>query len=272
MPIHNNNNNNSNYFRAWAETWRRVWEDGKKLTPKKLNDLFRKKSHFLRENFLITIFSHRPYLSVFCLSPVSTVWNLYITTYMALFLTKKPLFQKEILTWHLFLVCSYFVTHPRTLLLEIMGGRMHGPSPNSNFGGPSPQSPLSLRPCFRAVLSLQWLFFWKVATLERLTPTTVDPLFKIRGRDPSPQDWRLCIHHCLETELSLQSKRLLFLQRRKTIVIVISTFLKRYSKAKRTRAPAYLRALRRIKGGFPKGGLEKLRSDFQSTRRGQSSF
>src|SRR6218665_1877138 len=37
------------------------------------------------------------------------------------------------------------------------------------------------------------------------------------------------------------------------IVIVISKLLKRYSKAKRTRAPAYSRALRRIKGGFPKG-------------------
>src|SRR6218665_1325753 len=48
------------------------------------------------------------------------------------------------------------------------------------------------------------------------------------------------------------------------IVIVISKLLKRYSKAKRTRAPAYSRALRRIKGGFPKGGQEKLRSEFQS--------
>src|SRR6218665_1378903 len=55
------------------------------------------------------------------------------------------------------------------------------------------------------------------------------------------------------------------------IVIVISKLLKRYSKAKRTRAPAYSRALRRIKGGFPKGGQEKLRSYFQSTKRGQSS-
>ena len=55
------------------------------------------------------------------------------------------------------------------------------------------------------------------------------------------------------------------------IVIVISKLLKRYSKAKRTRAPAYSQALRRIKGGFPKGGQEKLRSEFQSTRRGQSS-
>src|SRR6218665_1527512 len=56
------------------------------------------------------------------------------------------------------------------------------------------------------------------------------------------------------------------------IVIVISKLLKRYSKAKRTRAPAYSRALQRIKGGFPKGGQEKLRSDFQSTRRRQSSY
>src|SRR6218665_24054 len=37
------------------------------------------------------------------------------------------------------------------------------------------------------------------------------------------------------------------------VVIVISKLLKRYSKAKRTRAPAYSRALQRIKGGFPKG-------------------
>ena len=53
--------------------------------------------------------------------------------------------------------------------------------------------------------------------------------------------------------------------------IVISRFIKRYLKAKRTRAPAYSRALRRIKGGFQRGGQEKLRSDFQSTRREQSS-
>src|SRR6218665_4110745 len=40
---------------------------------------------------------------------------------------------------------------------------------------------------------------------------------------------------------------------RTVIVIVNSKLQKRYSKAKRTRAPAYSRALRRIKGGFPKG-------------------
>src|SRR6218665_1537517 len=41
------------------------------------------------------------------------------------------------------------------------------------------------------------------------------------------------------------------------IVIVISKLIKRYSKAKRTRAPAYSRALRRIKGGFSKGGIKR---------------
>src|SRR6218665_1503354 len=40
------------------------------------------------------------------------------------------------------------------------------------------------------------------------------------------------------------------------IVIVISKLLKRYSKAKRTRAPAYSRALRRIKGGLQRGSEE----------------
>src|SRR6218665_1671277 len=44
------------------------------------------------------------------------------------------------------------------------------------------------------------------------------------------------------------------------IVIVISELLKRYSKTKRTRAPAYSRALRRIKGGFQRGGVKRSSS------------
>src|SRR6218665_1883581 len=36
-------------------------------------------------------------------------------------------------------------THPLSLLLQIFGGRIHGPSP-SNFGRTVPQSPRSLRP------------------------------------------------------------------------------------------------------------------------------
>src|SRR6218665_3863223 len=45
-------------------------------------------------------------------------------------------------------------------------------------------------------------------------------------------------------------------------IIVISKFLKRYSKAKRTRAPAYSRALRLIKGGFPRGGSREAQIRF----------
>src|SRR6218665_1139897 len=48
------------------------------------------------------------------------------------------LFQKRIPLWHLFLLCSYFCAHPTTLLLKILGGRMHGPSRTLNLGGPSP--------------------------------------------------------------------------------------------------------------------------------------
>src|SRR6218665_1178452 len=52
------------------------------------------------------------------------------------------------------------------------------------------------------------------------------------------------------------------------IVIVISKFLKRYSKAKRTRAPAYSRALRRIKGGFPKSGSREAHVRFPEYQEG----
>src|SRR6218665_2378359 len=47
-----------------------------------------------------------------------------------------------------------------------------------------------------------------------------------------------------------------------TIVIVISRLLKRYLKAKRTREPTYSRALRRIKGGFSKGGSREAQVRF----------
>src|SRR6218665_2967096 len=45
---------------------------------------------------------------------------------------------------HLSLLCSYFRAHPTTLglLLKILGGRMNGPSPTSNFGRTVPPVPL----------------------------------------------------------------------------------------------------------------------------------
>src|SRR6218665_1695574 len=43
---------------------------------------------------------------------------------------------------HHYSLCSYFHTHPTTLLLKILGGPMHGPSPPPQIlGGPSPPVP-----------------------------------------------------------------------------------------------------------------------------------
>src|SRR6218665_1978652 len=56
---------------------------------------------------------------------------------------------------HLFLLFSYFRANPTALLLKvILGGRMHGPSPTSNFGD-RPPSPPRFPPLLRtAVLTL----------------------------------------------------------------------------------------------------------------------
>src|SRR6218665_3332130 len=78
-----------------------------------------------------------------CLLPVSTVnlmKILYYVTYMTLFLPNILYFRTKHSFMTLFLVSSYFVTHP-TLILEILGGRMHGPSPTSNFLGAVPPVP-----------------------------------------------------------------------------------------------------------------------------------
>src|SRR6218665_492121 len=43
------------------------------------------------------------------------------------------------------LVSSYFASHPIPVIVELLGGRMHGPSPPQLLGEPAPQYPLSLR-------------------------------------------------------------------------------------------------------------------------------
>src|SRR6218665_3302716 len=59
---------------------------------------------------------------------------------------------------HNFSLCSCFLAHPTTLLLKILGGPMHGRSPHLKFGGgPSPQSPLGLRPCALEYSFFRWM-------------------------------------------------------------------------------------------------------------------
>src|SRR6218665_92320 len=72
---------------------------------------------------------------------------MYIT-YMAIFFTKNLYFRKKSFISPFY--STYFNTHPITLLLEILGGQMHGPSPPQILGGPPPSPPLSLRPWSRS--------------------------------------------------------------------------------------------------------------------------
>ena len=81
-------------------------------------------------------------------------------SYMTLSSQEKPLFQKRIPWWHLFLLCSYFRAHPTTLLLKILGGRLHRPSPHLKFfGGPFPHFPLRSPPLVQLTIKQSRTYF-----------------------------------------------------------------------------------------------------------------
>src|SRR6218665_1414431 len=119
------------YLYPWAETWRRVWGTEKNRGPNFRMTYLRKKCPVQRRKFQMTDFSR----SVGCMK----------SAYMILFLTNNlySISEQIIPPWYLFYSVRrpYFATLSITLLLEILGGRMHGPSPNSNFRGTSPQFP-----------------------------------------------------------------------------------------------------------------------------------
>src|SRR6218665_1186947 len=100
---------------------------------------FLKKIPFLRQKFLRTLsLSHRPDFPNFP-SLLPDFPDLYFVRYRT-----QPFPHKKN-TY--FLLFSYFRAHPTTLLLKILGGRMHGMStPPQTLGGPSPQSPPRFSP------------------------------------------------------------------------------------------------------------------------------
>src|SRR6218665_1424639 len=98
------------------------------------NDLFRKQFHLISNDlFLDSILSE----------------ILYITYMTLLFLTKSLNFRRKYSSLTLFLVSSYFTSHPIRILLKILGGRMHGQPPPKMFWGTVSPAPLSLCPCLR---------------------------------------------------------------------------------------------------------------------------
>ena len=58
---------------------------------------------------------------------------------------EQPLFLKKFLCDTFFLLCLYFRAYPTTLLLKILGGRMHG-RPPPQIWGDRPPVPLGHRP------------------------------------------------------------------------------------------------------------------------------
>ena len=83
---------------------------------------FRKKFPFSRQKFLMTFFfRHRPGFSDFPFLFPDFPYLCYAKCHIWPFLSSQ---EK-----HLSLLCLYFHAHPTTLLLKILGGRMHGPSP-----------------------------------------------------------------------------------------------------------------------------------------------
>ena len=60
---------------------------------------------------------------------------------------EKPLFQKIIPWWHLFLLCSCFCAHPANTTSQNIRGTDAWAVPHLKFGGPSPSPPICLRPC-----------------------------------------------------------------------------------------------------------------------------
>src|SRR6218665_1693209 len=73
---------------------------------------------------------------VFQIFRIFTVFNV---VYDPFFKRKTTISGKNSLITPLFTLLT-------TLFLKILGGRMHGPSPTSNFGGTVPPVPLGLRP------------------------------------------------------------------------------------------------------------------------------
>src|SRR6218665_861839 len=63
------------------------------------------------------------------------------------FLAEKPLFRNKTFLHDTFFSQCVRCYASKTLLLEILGERMHGPPPTQMFWGPSLYFPLSLRPC-----------------------------------------------------------------------------------------------------------------------------
>src|SRR6218665_162975 len=119
---------------GWLDHRRRPGaEFGRPKRPRFLKDVFLGKNFsFHAQIFQIFSIFFRFYISLLC--------EMLYRPNDPFFMRKNPISENNSLMTP-FLHFSYFRAHPTTLLLKIFGGRMHGPPPNSNFGGTVPSLP-----------------------------------------------------------------------------------------------------------------------------------
>src|SRR6218665_30233 len=119
--------------------------DGKKLTPKFLNEIFFEKFPFLPLKFLMTVFR-------FCLSLLCQMFSMTYM-YMDLSSREKPLFITKSFMTPSFTEFVLAYASDNTILLKILGEVCMGRLPHLKFGGTVPPFPLSLRPCMCVISS-----------------------------------------------------------------------------------------------------------------------
>ena len=134
-------------FFITCRQWRRPGAEfgGRKfLSRTKVSELhfFRTNFRFHAQNFWWPIFLVMD--QVFLIVRIFTVLNV---VYDPFFTRKSHYLRKEFLDDTFFYSVRTFARIRQHYFSKYWGGRMHGPSPTSNFGGPSFQFPLGLRPC-----------------------------------------------------------------------------------------------------------------------------
>ena len=134
---------NLRWGNAVAETWRRVWGDGKfsRGGPRLMNYVFFWKNLKISiftvkiSDDLFFFFSHRPGFSDFPFLFADLPYLYYVQCVVGDFLSslssqEKPLFQKRIPLWHLFYSVRTFARIRQHYFSKYWGGgRMHGQSP-----------------------------------------------------------------------------------------------------------------------------------------------
>jgi len=152
-----------------AETWRRLWGDGKKFADQDfwITFSYDRNSIFTPNISDDVIFSHRTWFLDFFLSFSRFFISLLpVMSYMSLSSQEKPLLQ-QIIPRHLFTLFMLSYAPYKHYFSKYWGGRMHGPSPPQIFWGDRPPSPPRSPPVLYTPPNLNPLQFHRCLCAEK---------------------------------------------------------------------------------------------------------